>query len=98
MVLHSVLHTQSEKVAQLLPTLPSNNSCDNADTRKEAWDTTASKLQELGKPAGSLFQRINTREHTAYRDFVQRFSHRNMDAVKEMFVKLLGPKVCHPVC
>ncbi|KAH7106685.1 hypothetical protein BKA62DRAFT_797839 [Auriculariales sp. MPI-PUGE-AT-0066] len=66
-------------------------SCDESEHTKMC-NTISGILLELGKPAELLSAAINAREHTTYREFVSRYSHRNMETVREIFVKLLSPK------
>ncbi|KAH7101725.1 hypothetical protein BKA62DRAFT_794260 [Auriculariales sp. MPI-PUGE-AT-0066] len=91
LVLHRFLHMHSAQVSRYFTELAVATGFDESEHVKMC-NTISGILLELGKPAELLSAAVNAREHTAYREFVSRYSHRNMETVREIFVKLLSPK------
>ncbi|KZV82855.1 hypothetical protein EXIGLDRAFT_778147 [Exidia glandulosa HHB12029] len=93
-MLHRFLHMHSDKVSRELMALPAFSPLDEDKARRTiAWDAVSALLLEIGIPMEiPRLMPQSQREHNAYREFMQRNTNRNVDSVKDIFVKISSTK------
>lgn len=94
-VLHRFFVAQYDKIGkELLSQGKSSNEDDSASEGKQAWDAVCAAILDVG-PALEIPQLSSTPriDHEGYIDLMKRYSHRNSDAMREIFVETSMPEV-----
>jgi hypothetical protein len=97
-VLHRFFVAQYDKIGkELLSQGKSSNEDDSTSEGKQAWDAVCAALLAIG-PALEIPQLSSTPriDHEGYIDLMKRYSHRNSDAMREIFVETSMPEVGTP--
>lgn len=94
-VLHRFFVGQYDKIGkELLSQGKSSSDDDSALEGKQAWDAVCAAILRVG-PALEIPQLSSTprADHQGYIDLMKRYSHRNSDAMRELFVETSMPEV-----
>jgi hypothetical protein len=92
-VLHRYFEKHADKIGKELLS-QSKTSPEVDPTGKRAWVGLCAALVELGKPMDvPRLSPYSSAEHKEFLDLLSRYSHRNTDSVRDIFVETPVPKV-----